>query len=170
MEHQQLPSGAKAYKYKLDFYYQQAILYLVTLLMYAGVRGTFNFEQLPTLTADPILYIIGVFVVISIVGLVLNKMRDRRLVISESMIIFHQKNRNREIPFSDIEWMYIGRERNVQTAGRFQVIVFKIKDRRRLFRIRIGRYEHEKELLVEMERIAESVPKAKRPFFGLRTP
>ena len=168
MSHYQMPQGAKAFKYKLDFYYQQAIVYLVTLMMYGGVRGTFDFERLPSITGDPIFYIIATFVLISFIGLVLNKMRDRRLIITGTKIIFHQKHREREIPFSDIEWMYIGRERTVQTAGRFQVIVFKMKDRRRLFRIRIGRYEHEKELLAEMEQIAEQVPKAKRPFFGLR--
>ena len=71
-------------------------------------------------------------------------------------------------PFTDIEWFHIGRERAVQTAGRSQVIVFKIKDRRRLFRIRVGRYEHEKDLVTEMQRIAARVPKGKRFAFGMR--
>jgi aminoglycoside phosphotransferase len=69
---------------------------------------------------------------------------------------------------SDIEWLHIGRERRVQTAGISQMIVFKVKSRRRLFRIRIGRYEHEKELIQEMNRIAQLVPKGKRPTFGVR--
>jgi hypothetical protein len=158
----------KAFKYKLDFYYQQALLYLITLVLYAGVRGTFTFEQLPSLEADPILYIIILFVLISIVVLMLNKVRDRKLIIAENKLIFHHKFREREIQFSEIEWLHIGRERMVQTAGRSQVIVFKIADRRRLFRIRVGRYEHERELIEEMQRVADRVPKAKRQQFGLR--
>jgi hypothetical protein len=35
-----------------------------------------------------------------------------------------------------------------------------------LFRIRVGRYEHEKELIAEMQRIAQSIPKGKRPDVG----
>ena len=31
----------KVFKYKLDFYYQQALMYLVTLILYAGIRGNF---------------------------------------------------------------------------------------------------------------------------------
>jgi hypothetical protein len=44
----------------------------------------------------------------------------------------------------------MGRERSVRTAGRSQVIIFKVKDRRRWFRIRVGRYEHEMELIQEI--------------------
>jgi hypothetical protein len=168
MDPHALPHGAKVFRYKLDFYYQQSLLYLVTLICYAGVRGTFDFEKLPTLVEDPILYIIMVFVIISFVVLLLNRARDRKLIVTEEKIIFHHKFHERQIPFSDIEWFHIGRERAVQTAGRSQVIVFKIKDRRRLFRIRVGRYEHEKELMAEIQRIASRVPKGKRFAFGMR--
>jgi len=168
MENRTIPNGAKVFKYKLDFYYQQSLLYLITLLLYAGIRGTFSFERLPSLEADPILYIIILFVMISFVVLMLNRARDRKLIIASDKIIFHHKFHEREIMLSDVEWFHIGRERRVQTAGVSQMIVFKIKSRRRLFRIRIGRYEHEKELIQEMNRIAQLVPKGKRPMFGVR--
>ncbi len=168
MEEHTLPVGAKVFRYKLDFYYQQSLLYLVTLVLYAGVRGTFQFERLPSLIEDPILYIIIVFVLISFVVLWLNKTRDRKLVITTDRLIFHNKFRERVIPFADVEWFHIGRERTVQTAGRSQVIVFKIKDRRRLFRIRVGRYEHERELVLEMQRIAQGLPRGQRFAFRMR--
>jgi hypothetical protein len=166
MDEHRFPEGARVFKYKLDFYYQQSLLYLITLLFYGGLRGTITFERMPSLDADPLLYIILFFVFISSVVLVLNIARDRRLVIADDRIIFHHKFHEREIMLSAIEWFHVGRERMVQTAGRFQVIVFKIKDRRRLFRIRVGRYEREKELISEMQRIAERVPKPKRRRFG----
>jgi hypothetical protein len=122
---------------------------------------------MPSLEADPMLYIIVLFVIISIVVLLLNKMRDRKLIITADKIVFHHKFNEREVVLSDIEWFHIGRERSVQTAGRSQVVMFKVRDRRRWFRIRVGRYEHEKELIVEMQRVAERVPKAKRPLLGV---
>jgi hypothetical protein len=161
-----IPPGAKVFRYKLDFYYQQSLFYLVTLVLYAGIRGTFTFDRLPSLVQDPILYIIILFVLISFIVLTLNKMRDRKLVLTDDKIIFHHRYHEREIPFNEIEWLHIGRERRVQTAGRSQVIVFKIKDRRRLFRIRIGRYEREKDLVREMQLVAQRVPKGKRFTFG----
>ncbi len=166
MDEHRWPAGAKVFRYKLDFYYQQALLYLVTLLLYAGVRGTFTLERLPSWTVDPMLYIIILFVVISFVVLILNRARDRKLVIAEDRIIFHNKFHDQEIPLAEIEWLHIGRERRVQTAGRSQVIVFKVKDRRRLFRIRVGRYERERDLLHEMQRVAQTTPKGKRFSFG----
>jgi hypothetical protein len=168
MEEYKPPAGSKTFKYKLDFYYQQALLYLFTLILYAGIRGTFSFEKLPSLISDPLLYIIIVFVIISFVVLFMNKSRDRKLIIAADKIVFHNKYREQEIATNDIEWMHIGRERRVQTAGASQIIVFKWKSRRRLFRIRIGRYEREKELLSEMQRISHSVPRGKREIFNLR--
>ena len=168
MEDRRLPPGAKVFRYKLDFYYQQSLLYLVTLLLYTGIRGTFTFERLPSLGADPMLYIIIVFVLISFVVLMLNRARDRKLIVAPDRIIFHNKFHEREVPVADIEWFHIGREQSVQTAGRSQVIVFKLKDRRRLFRIRVGRYERQRELMAEMQRIAHGVPKGKRFSFGMR--
>ena len=168
MENHRLPLGVKVFKYKLDFYYQQALLYLITLVFYGGIRGTITVERLPSLQADPILYIIIVFVIISFVVLFLNRTRDRKLIIAEDRIIFHHKFNEREVKVSDIEWMHIGRERSVQTAGRSQMVVIKLNDRRRWFRIRVGRYEREKELIAEMQRIAARVPRAKRPLFRMR--
>ena len=169
MTHEPHDPRMKAFRYKLDFYYQQALLYLLTLLLYGGIRGTIVFERMPSLQDDPILYIIGVFAVISFVVLMLNKTRDKKLLIGAEEIIFHNKFHDRRISLSEIEWFHIGRERSVQTAGRSQVIVFKVKRRRRWYRIRVGRYEHEKELIHEIQRIGERVPKAKRPIFGVRS-
>jgi len=158
----------KVFKYKLDFYYQQALIYLATLVLYAGIKGSFIEDQFVFVFRDPIVYIITLFVLVSVVVLALNWIRDRKLIITDDKIIFHNRYQERAISLGDIEWMHIGREMLVQTAGRFQMVVFKIKGRRRLFRIRVGRYERDRELVVEMERIAERVPKGKRGRFGMR--
>ena len=159
----------KEFKYKLDFYYQQALIYLITLILYAGVKGSFIENEFTLVFRDPILYIIGFFVVVAFVTLFLNKIRDRKLIIEQAAIIFQHKFTRREIPLSEIEWFHIGRERSVQTAGRFQVIVFKVQGRRRLYRIRVGRYEREKELIAEMENVAARVPKGERRRFRVRS-
>ncbi len=159
----------KEFKYKLDFYYQQVLIYVVTLILYAGVKGSFIENEFTLVFRDPILYIIGFFVLVAFVTLALNKIRDRKLIVEQGAIIFQHKFTRREIAFSDIEWFHIGRERSVQTAGRFQVIIFKVRGRRRLYRIRVGRYEREKELIAEMERVAAKVPKGERRRFRVRS-
>ena len=158
----------KEFKYKLDFYYQQTLIYLVALVLYAFIRGNFVEDQFTLIYRDPIVYIMVLFFLVSLVVLLLNLLRDRKLIIEEDRIIFHSRKRERIIRVEDMEWMHIGRERLVQTAGRFQLIVFKIKHRRRIFRIRVGRYERNHELVFEMEKIAARVPRGKHRRFGMQ--
>jgi hypothetical protein len=158
----------KTFKYKLDFYYQQALSYLLVFLLYAGIKGSFFEDQFHFVFKDPLVYIMIFFVCIALSSLVLNLYRNRKLVITDDRLMFQSRHHEREIKVSDIEWMHIGREMLVQTAGHFQLIVFKMKGRKRLFRIRVGRYERDRELVVEMERIAQRVPKGKRRSFGMR--
>lgn len=153
----------KTFKYKLDFYYQSALIYLVTLVLYGGIRGSIVEKEFTYVMNDPIIYVIIFFVVMSFAALLLNFIRNRRLIISGDTIIFKNRFHERKIELEDIEWMHVGREKLVQTSGIFQVIVFKLERRRRLLRIRVGRYEKERELVAEMTRIAQHVPKAKRP-------
>jgi hypothetical protein len=158
----------KVFKYKLDFYYQQALMYLVTLIAYAGIRGSFVEDEFVLVFKDPIIYVIVVFVIIAFGILGLNRIRDRKLIIKNDRLVFHNRFHERQVLIADIEWMHIGRERAVRTAGRSQVVVFKLKGRRRVFRIRVGRYERERELLTEMQKIAEHVPKKKRTGFSFQ--
>lgn len=153
-----MEEGGKVFRYKLDFYYQQALIYLLVLIGYVGIRGNFVEDTFELVFRDPMLYIIILFVVVAFVALILNRIRDRRLIIMENKIIFKNRFEEQEIPFDEIDWVSIGRERQVQTSGRFQVIRMKLKSRLRLVRIRVGRYDHEKELVSEMQRIASLRP------------
>jgi hypothetical protein len=157
----------KTFKYKLDFYYQQALIYLGTLVLYAGIRGSFVEDQFSFVFKDPIVYIIVLFFAVSLIVLFLNIWRGRKLVITGEKLMFHSGHREREFLISDIEWMHIGKERLVQTAGRFQQISIKLKSRPIPIRIRVGRYERDRELVAEMEKIAGQVPGKKKRRFNL---
>lgn len=157
----------KTFKYKLDFYYQQALIYLCTLVLYAGIRGSFVEDQFSFVFKDPIVYIINLFFSVSLVVLFLNIWRGRKLVISGEKLMFLSRQRSRDFSISDIEWMHIGKERLVQTAGRFQQISIKFRGRPIPIRIRVGRYERDRELVAEMEKIAAHVPGKKTRRFGL---
>jgi hypothetical protein len=158
----------KEFKYKLDFYYQQTLIYLSALVLYAGIRGSFIENQFSFVFNDPIVLIFVIFFFISLVTLFLNVYRNRKLIVYDDKIVFHSRGQEREVPITEIEWMHIGRERSVQTAGRFQLVIFKVRGRRWSYRIRVGRYERDRELVAEMEKIAPQVPKGKRRQFGVK--
>jgi hypothetical protein len=152
------------FKYKLDFYYQQALMYLLTLIAYAGIKGTFIESNFTLVFIDPIFFVISFFVISAFSLLLINIFRSRKLVISENAIVFQHRFVKKEISLKEIEWMYIGKERGVQTAGRSQIVIIKLQGRRRNFRIRVGRYERDKELVQLMEKISQHVPKRQKRF------
>lgn len=156
------------FKYKLDFYYQQTVMYLVTFVLYAAVKGSVVETQFFLVFSDPILLIMMFFVVIALAMLVLNRVRGRKLIVNETGLIFHHRFGSHAISLKSIEWLHIGRERRVQTSGIFQVIVFKVKGRHRLYRIRVGRYERGKELVAAIEKVAVHIPKGERRAFSMR--
>jgi len=158
----------RTFKYKLDFYYQQALIYLLTGIVYAGIRGSFIEDKFEFVFRDPILYVIIVFILISFGTIALNIFRDKRIVITEHLIIFRTKFHERSIQISEIEWLYIGKEKSVRTAGMRRMVLMKVKNKRRAYRIRIGRYERDRDLLIEMQRIAERVPRRTKRRFGKR--
>ena len=161
-----MTAEGKTFRYKLDFYYQSALIYLVTLILYGGIRGSLIEARFEYVLGDPLMYVIILFVLISFGALILNKIRDRRLIIGEDAIIFRNRFHEYRVPAQDIDWIHIGRESNVRTSGVLQVVVFKQKNRRRLVRIRVGRYERGKELVAEIQRLGANIPKRKRRRWG----
>jgi hypothetical protein len=109
------------------------------------------------------MYVIVFFTAMSLALLALNALRNRRLVITDAAVVFASRFDEHRVPVADLEWMYIGRERKVQTGGRSQVIIFKRRGKRRLYRVRVGRYEREQDLLQDMKGIAARVPALKHP-------
>jgi hypothetical protein len=152
----------RTFRYKLDFYYQSALIYLVFMILYGGIRGNFVEQRFEYVLDDPLMYVIIFFVLMSLVALALNYIRNRRLIITEDSLVFKNRWHERRVNVKDIEWIHVGRELGVETSGRRQVIVFKLKDRRRLFRIRVGRYERERELVADVNRLAAHIPKKKQ--------
>jgi hypothetical protein len=157
------------FKYKLDFHYQSALIYLITLIVYGGIRGNFVEQKFEYVLNDPLMYVIIFFVLMAFVMLVVTALRNRRLVLTHDALIFRHRWAERRINIADIEWMHIGRETGVRTGGRSQAIIFKVKNKRRLMRIRVGRYERERELMKDMRAIATRVPgRNKRLWRGRR--
>ncbi len=148
----------KVFPYKLDFYYQQAIMYLITLIVYIVIRGTFADERFVFVYHDPIVIIMLFFVLIAFSMIVINRIRNRRIVVEENAIKFVNRFKEWVLSVDDIEWMHITKERKVETAGKLQAVIIKRKGRKRLMRIRVGRYEQPEDFIKAMRDIAERVP------------
>jgi hypothetical protein len=137
------------------------------MIVYAWFSGSVLEDQFSMVFKDPIVYLIVLFVLAALITLALNLFRNRKLIIMTDRLMFASRFRRREIMFDSLEWMYIGKERFARTAGRFQQVIFKVKTENRWYRIRIGRYEKERELVQELTKIAKHVPNFKPRRFSL---
>jgi hypothetical protein len=149
------------FRYKLDFFYQVSLIYLITILVYIGIRGTFIEDRFEFIYRDPLVYIMVFFLLLAFGMLISNRIRNRRIIVEENIIRFKNRFKEWDLPIDEIEWMHVTRERGAITAGRMQVIVIKRKNKRRLLRLRIGRYERPDELIAVMKSFSDRVPKKK---------
>lgn len=143
----------KIFKYKMSFYYVSTIIYFIAFLLYVLIRGEFVEGSFTLITNDPIIYFFAIIVFISLVSLLFNIYKNRKLEFSEQSISLADRFRTREFGFENIKKMRISREENSSKNGVFKIVRIKLKNRRRLLVIRPYDYENGEELLKRFQEL-----------------
>lgn len=145
----------KIFTYKLDFYYKSLIIYLIFLIVYALFRGNFSKENFSVVFQDPIIYLTFLFIVITLITLIINATRAKRIIFENDKIIFQNRFGKREINLNEILNIKFSRERGkrVDGARKIRLIKIKLKDRKKLLKLRIGEYQNERALIHEFKKI-----------------
>ncbi len=144
----------KVHKYRMDFYYQSLVIYLIFLAMYVLIRGSIE-SNFRTLYNDPILYILIVFISIFLIVVIINIIRSPMIVLKADRILLKNRFGSREIMFNDIMNVRIGRKRMTQEEGHYRIIKLKLKHRRRQFRIKANDFENGGELIKDFLKIKQ---------------
>ena len=55
------------FKYNMSFYYQSTIIYFIVFVIYVIIRGQFVDDSYTLVTKDPIIYVLGIIVLISMI-------------------------------------------------------------------------------------------------------
>ncbi len=143
----------KIHKYRMDFYYQSLVIYLIFFAAYVLIRGSeSNFKAL---FDDPIFYILIFFISIFLVVVIINIIRSPMIILEGDRMILKNRFGAREIMFSDIIHVRIGRKRRPQEDGHYRIIKLKLKHRRRQFRIRANDFERGGELIKDFLNIKQ---------------
>lgn len=147
----------RVYKYKLDFYYKSLIIYLITLIAYILIKGQFFHERFEVVVKDPIIYIITIFIVFFLSVLIANAVRAREIIISNTKIIFKNRFGQREVEINDILHLRFSREkkRNKVERSDVRLVKLKLRNRKRLLRIRLNDFQDERELVQEFRNISK---------------
>ena len=145
------------FKYNMSFYYQSTIIYFIVFAVYLIIRGEFVEETFTLITKDPIIYLLGAIVVISLVSLLYNIYKNKYLEINGEGISFVTRFGKKKILLSQIKRIKITRHRERIENRAFRLVRIKLKNRRRSVIIRPYDYENEDKLLKKFEELKNKV-------------
>ena len=138
----------------MDFYYQSLVIYLLFFAAYVLIRGTVG-ESFKALYNDPIFYILILFIIIFLFLVVLNIVRSPMIILKSDRITFRNRFGERDVLFSDILSVKIGRRRKREEEMTYRIIKLKLKNRRKQLRIRANDFERGGELINEFLKIKQ---------------
>lgn len=148
----------RVYKYNLDFYYKSLILYMVFLICYVVLKGSFSDETFEVVFKDPLIYVVSIFILFFLVIVISAYIRRREIVIEPDRFLIRNRFGERVILYSDIISLKFSKfrgERRYRSSVR--VVKLKLRGRRRLLRIRLGEFENESKLYKEFFEINEKL-------------
>jgi DNA-directed RNA polymerase subunit E'/Rpb7 len=137
----------KVFKYNMSFYYQSTIIYFVVFVLYILIRGEFIEDSFILITKDPIIYFFAIIVFISVLSLLYNIYKNRRMEISDEGISFIDRFKTRNFKYEDMIRIKISKKKKQSKRSPLRLIRIKLKNRRRLIVVRPSDYENADELL-----------------------
>ncbi len=144
------PESPSEFPYRVDFYWQALLLYIIALAAYAFIAGTVESGFLTFALDDPVVILLAILIVQSSATLVYQSYMRRSLIVEDDAIIFRNRLRQRTFKASDISSISLRRDRFQRMSGISKLIRIRLYDRRRALRIRPGLYDHEDELTSAM--------------------
>jgi len=142
----------KVYKYRLDFYYQSLVIYLIFFAAYVLIKGSIS-ESFNVLYGDPIFYILILFIALFLLIVIMNIIKSPMIILKADRIEFKNRFGSRKVLYGDILNVKIGKRRRADEETTYRIIKLKLKHRKRMLRIRANDFERGGELIREFLRI-----------------
>jgi hypothetical protein len=143
--------NAERFTVRLEAYWQSIAIYAVTLIIYvigqALWNSTLQLGLVNVVLTDPIVALLGTFVLVALIAVVVNTAAKRSIVISDDGITYVSRFHERTFNVQEIERIAMGGDRRMRVRGVFAVIRIYIKGRRRPLRVRPGLYENDAKLI-----------------------
>jgi hypothetical protein len=143
--------NAERFTVRLEAYWQSIAIYAVTLIVYVIGQALWNstLQQglVNVVLTDPIVALLGTFVLVALIAVVVNTAAKRSIVISDDGITYVSRFLERTFSVHEIERIAMGGDRRMRVRGVFAVIRIYIKGRRRPLRVRPGLYENDAKLI-----------------------
>jgi hypothetical protein len=144
---------------KHDLYYISVLMAVTFGTIYILMTGTISDARVAFAVRDPVVYLICGFILYACIMLVVNIVRNQRVVLAPQRVIFRTRFRERSIFHDHITRIVLGRERAKLNGGTFAVVKIRTAQRRRWVRIRVANYERERELYQEFKALKQELKK-----------
>lgn len=148
------------YHYSVDFYWKSLAMYAAALLTYAIFKGSIEEKTLSIALTDPIVLLLGGFVVLSAISLFVNQYARRIIVIKDNAILFKNRFRERMVNVSEIKSITLVKDRPFRMST-LSAVKIKIQGRRRALRLRPSLFENEQSLIADLKRLKHFVQSKK---------
>lgn len=153
--------NADRFTVRLEAYWQSIAIYAVTLIIYVIGQALWNstLQQglVNVVLTDPIVALLGTFVLVSLIAVVVNTVAKRSIIISDEGITYISRFHERMFRVDEIERIMMGGDRRMRVRGVFAVIRVYIKGRRRPLRVRPGLYENDALLIDRLMKLRAQV-------------
>jgi hypothetical protein len=127
-------------------------------LLYLIIRGEFIEDSFKLVTKDPIIYFLGIIVLVSLLSLLYNLYKNKHLQIAENGIHFVDRFKQRSFLYTEMENIKISKARTERISNKpFRLIRIRLNNRRRLLIIRPYDYEKQNELIKRFEEIGQRI-------------
>ncbi len=135
---------------RLDYYWQSIAFYAIALIIYAALRGTIEEQTISLEFYDPVVALLLLFIIAAGSTLAWKYYKQISLTVGADYIIFKSRFRKRKHFLNEIVRITFGRERAFQMKNFIRVVKIRIKDRRKIIRIRPNSYWNEEELTLAL--------------------
>jgi hypothetical protein len=144
---------------RLDSYWQSVAIYAVVLILYVVIKAmwesTLQSGIVNVVVTDPMVVLLGLFVVVSIIALIVNLVSRRTIIVADDGITFVSRYHQRTFSIDEIDRIRLGRERRLKIRGVLSLVKVHIRGRRRSIRIRPAVYENEQDLVAALFTLRE---------------
>jgi hypothetical protein len=149
----------RIFKYNLSFYYKSTIIYFIVLILYGVIRGEFVENSFTLITRDPILYFLGIILIVSVGALLYNLIRNMYIEISDEGIVFADRFHSKEYKIDQVKRIRFSRQVRTSNSPAFRTARIKVNARVRPLIIRFSDYENQDELLLRFEELKANIEK-----------
>jgi len=152
-------NNKSVFKYNMSFYYKSTIIYFIVFVLYLVIRGEFVEDSFTLVTSDPVLYFLGLIVIISIAALLYNQLLNKNIEIAGKSIAFINRFKERRFNKEQLVFIKFFRQKGSTRSKRIRIVRIKIENRLRPIMFRISDYENEDDLyskILEMKTAIEN--------------